>query len=219
MVKAKIAMLVALLTLFTCAAWARTNFTSSDTQEINKATQTLKDMTASNQVPKPLLDQAQCIGVIPGLTKAGFIVGGEHGSGVLSCKTDSGWSAPAFFSITGGSVGLQAGAASSQIVLLMNQQGKQNVLNGNFKLSANAVAAGPTGNGYNASAAWSAPILSYSKSNGAYAGVNIKGSTIQLDTGRIHTAYGANITAQQVLNGSVQAPQQAQNFESALPHA
>jgi lipid-binding SYLF domain-containing protein len=219
MAKLKIGMIVALVTLFTCAAWARTNYTSADTQETNKAAQTLKEMTASNQVPKPLLDQAQCIGVIPGMTKAGFIVGGEHGTGVLSCRTDSGWSAPAFFSISGGSVGLQAGAASSQIVLLMNQQGKQNVLNGNFKLSANAVAAGPSGKSYNASAAWNAPILSYSKSHGAYAGVNIQGSTIQLDNGRIHTAYGANVTAQQVLNGSIQAPLQAQQFESALPHA
>src|SRR6266566_8364581 len=78
-------------------------------KELNAAAQVVQNMTSSHQIPSNLLSQAQCIAVIPKLTKGGFIVGGEHGSGVVSCRTSSGWSAPAFITMTGGSVGLQAG--------------------------------------------------------------------------------------------------------------
>jgi lipid-binding SYLF domain-containing protein len=151
------------------------------------------------------------------MTKGGFIAGAEHGAGVVSCRTGQAWSAPAFFSISGGSFGLQAGAEHSEIVMLMNDQGKQYLLNGNFQLGAEAVAAGPTGNGYNGAVGWKAPVLSYSKSHGAYAGANLEGTTLQLDNNSIHKVYGSNASAQEVLNGSVQTPAQAQQFISALP--
>lgn len=184
-------------------------------EELNKAAETVQDMSSTSQIPKQLLDQAQCIGVIPKMTKGGFIAGGEHGSGVVSCRNASSWSAPAFFSISGGSVGLQAGLEKSEIVLLMNQQGQEYLMKGNFQLGAEAVAAGPT-SGASGSVGWKAPVLSYAKSKGAYAGANIAGSTIQMDNGAIRQVYGSNATAQQVLNGSVQPPAQAQQFISAL---
>ncbi len=216
----KTGFIAAIALLFACSVWAmNASNASAENQEFSNATQTLQEMTTSNQVPKTLLDQAQCIGVIAGLTKAGFVVGGEHGSGVVSCRTSGGWSAPAFFSISGGSVGLEAGAQRSQIVLLMNQKGKQDLLNGNFHLTADAVAAAPNGSNYSASAGWKAPVLSYKKSQGAYAGASIQGSTITIDKDTLHKVYGSNCTAQQVLNGSVQTPQDAQQFTSALPHA
>lgn len=214
----KTGFIAAIALVFACSLWAaNTSNASAQNQEFSNATQTLQDMTSSNQVPKALLNQAQCIGVIPGLTKAGFLVGGEHGSGVISCRTSSGWSAPAFFSISGGSIGLEAGAQQSQVVLLMNQKGKQQLLNGNFHLTANAVAAGPNGSNYSASTGWKAPVLSYKKSQGAYAGASIQGSTITIDTDTMHKVYGSNYSAQQVLNGSVHTPQDAQQFTSALP--
>ena len=207
---------VAFFALFTCAAWAQNNETSGPkSEELNKAAQTVQDLTSSNQIPQQLLSQAQCIGVIPSMTKGGLIAGGEHGSGVVSCRNGQSWSAPAFFSISGGSVGLQAGLQKSEIVLLMNDQGKQYVMNDNFQLGAEAVAAGPT-SGTGGSIGWKAPVMSYAKSKGAYAGINLAGSTIRLENDQIHKVYGSNTTAQQVLNGSVQPPSQAQPFISAL---
>ena len=210
--------LAAAFMLFACAAWAKDNNSGAKSQELNNAAQTLQQMTTSNQVPRPLLDQTQCVGVVPKLTKGGFIAGGEHGDGVVSCRTDQGWSAPAFFSISAGSIGLQAGVEEAQILLLMNQEGKQQLLNGNFELSANLVAEGPTGSNYTSSA-WKAPVLSYEISHGAYAGVNLQGSKMQIDNGAMHDVYGSDGSTQKVLSGSVQTPEQAQQFTSELPHA
>lgn len=209
------AMLVAFCALFSWAAWAQDSGAKS--QELSSAAQTIQEMTSSNQIPHTLIDQAQCIAVVPKLTKAGLGVGGEHGTGVVSCRTSNGWSAPAFISITGGSVGLQAGGEQSQIVLLMNKEGQQQLMSGNFRLTGDLAAAGPTGQGYNASAGWSAPVLSYSRSNGAYAGASIQGSKISIDKDAMHNVYGSNETEQNVLNGSVQTPPQAQLFTNALP--
>src|SRR5215467_354310 len=99
-------------------------------KQISAAADVMQSMTSSHQIPSSLLDQAQCIAVIPRLTKGGLIVGGEHGSGVVSCRSASGWTAPAFITMTGGSVGLQAGAEHQDIVLLMNSQGQQELKSG-----------------------------------------------------------------------------------------
>jgi SH3 domain-containing YSC84-like protein 1 len=223
----KVVTSAAFFALFTCTAWAQGNASTTSAQnensgpkseELNKAAQTVQDLTSSNQIPQQLLSQAKCIGVIPSMTKGGFIAGGEHGSGVVSCRTANAWSAPAFFSISGGSFGLQAGLEKSEIVLLMNDQGRQYMTQSNFQLGAEAVAAGPT-SGASGAVGWKAPVLSYAKSKGAYAGVNLAGSTIHLDNDAIHHVYGSNATADQVLNGSVQPPAQAQQFISALQTA
>jgi lipid-binding SYLF domain-containing protein len=213
----KTGFVTAVVLLFACSVCAARPAKAAEGQESASAAQTLRQMTASNKVPKSLLDQSQCIGVVPNLTKAGLLVGGEHGSGLVSCRTSSGWSAPAFFGISGGSIGLEAGAQTSQIILLMNKRGKEDLLKGKFQLTANAVAAGPTGSNYSASAGWKAPILSYKQSQGAYAGASIQGSTISMNNGDIHKVYGQNVTAHQVLSGSVRTPRQAQQFTKALP--
>lgn len=213
----KIGILAASVLLFAGATWAKDN-SGAKSDELSKASQTLQQITSSNQIPQPLLSQAECVGVVPKLTKGGFIAGGEHGDGVVSCRTSSGWSAPAFFSISAGSIGLQAGAEQAQIMLLMNQEGKNQLMNGNFDLSANLVAEGPTGSNYSGSA-WKAPVLSYEISHGAYAGVNLQGSKMSIDNGAMHDVYGSKDSTQQVLNGSVNTPQQAQQFTNELPHA
>lgn len=212
----KIAVLAAFFSVFACAAWAKSDNSGAKSDELNSAAQTLQQITSSNKVPQMLLDQAQCVAVVPKMTKAGFIAGGEHGNGVVSCRTTQGWSAPAFFSISAGSIGFQAGAEQAQILLLMNQQGKQQLTNGNLQLSANLVAEGPTGSNYNASA-WPAPILSYEISHGAYAGVNLQGSKMEIDHGAMHDVYGSNDSTQKVLDGQVPEPQDAHEFTSALP--
>jgi lipid-binding SYLF domain-containing protein len=180
----------------------------------------MQNMTSSHELPSSLLDQAQCIAVIPRLTKGGLVVGGEHGNGVVSCRSASGWSAPAFITMSGGSVGLQAGAEHQDIVLLMNSQGEQELKNGHWDLGAEAVAAGPTGGtGTAQNTGWKAPVLSYSNSKGAFAGADIGGSKISADQDMIHNLYGENASFQTILDGQVPAPAAAQQFLSALPQA
>lgn len=206
--------IMVLVPLCALALWAVDN-----TKVLNAATQTVQSMTTgAKPIPSSLLRDAKCIAVIPKLTKAGFIVGGEHGNGVVSCRTASGWSAPAFITITGGSVGLQAGGEHQEIVLLMNNQGKQELTNGHWDLGAEAVAAGPTGDsaGASESTGWKAPVLSYSHSSGAYAGANLQGSKIDLDQDADHNLYGSSASIQSILDGQAQTPQAAQQFLSAL---
>jgi len=216
----RISMIAAFCALFTWAALAQNNNSynsGAKKHELSNAAQTVQQMTSSKKVPKQLIDQAECIAVIPNLTKGALIVGGEHGSGVVSCRKGLQWSAPAFINVTGDSIGLQAGGSNSQILLLMNKEGEQDLLTGNFQLSANAVAAGPNGSNYNASAGWTAPVLSYKRSNGAYAGVDIKGSQVSVDKGAMKDVYGSQISADKVLTGTVQVPEQAEQFVHALP--
>lgn len=197
-----------LVAMFCCLAWA-----GDAPKELGAATQVVQNMSSSNRVPSSLLRQARCIAVIPKLTKAGFIVGGKHGNGVVSCRTNSGWSAPAFISMTGGSIGLQAGGAHQDILLLMNSQGEQELKNGHWELGGEAVAAGPSGGtGTETSTGWKAPVLSYSNSSGAFAGADVGGSKIGADIDTIHKVYGESTTFQAILNGQAQPPAPAQQF-------
>jgi SH3 domain-containing YSC84-like protein 1 len=208
----KILSLASLVAVFTWLAWA-----ADVNKEMKAAAEVMQSMTSSKQVPASLLNQAKCIAVIPNLTKAGFIVGGEHGNGVVSCRTSAGWSAPAFISMSGGSVGFQAGAEHQDIILLMNNQGAQELRSGHWDLGAEAVAAGPTG-GAEASenTGWKAPVLSYSRASGAYAGANLEGSKIKADEDTIHNQYGPTASFQKILDGQVRPAASAQPFLSAL---
>jgi lipid-binding SYLF domain-containing protein len=210
----KVFSILVLVPLCALALWAVDN-----TKVLDAATQTVQSMTTgAKPIPSSVLHAATCIAVVPTLTKAGFIVGGEHGNGVVSCRTESGWSAPAFITITGGSVGLQAGGEHQEIVLLMNNQGKQELINGHWDLGAEAVAAGPTGDsaGIAEDTGWKAPVLSYAHSTGAYAGANLQGSKIDLDQDANHNLYGKSVSIQSILEGQVQTPADAQKFLSAL---
>lgn len=200
------------VTMFSRLAW-----TTDAAKELDAAAQVLQNMSSSNQIPPSMLKQAKCIAVIPKLTKAGLIIGGEHGNGAVSCRTTAGWSAPAFISITGGSVGLQAGGEHQDIVLLMNSQGEQELKNGHWDLGAEAVAAGPSGGtGPTESTGWKAPVLSYSNSSGVFAGADVGGSKISTDADTIHNLYGEKTSFQTILEGKVQTPASAQSFLEAL---
>ena len=209
----KLLSLAIFVTMFCWLAWA-----ADAAKELDAAAQVLQNMTSSNQIPASLLSQAKCIAVIPDVTKAGFIVGGKHGGGAVSCRTASGWGAPAFITMSGGSLGLQAGAEHQDVVLLMNQQGADELKSGHWDLGAEAAAAGPSG-GKEAteSTGWKAPVLSYSNSSGAFAGADVGGSKIGADNDLIHDVYGKDTTFQAILEGQVQPPASAQRFMSALP--
>jgi len=187
---------------------------------LSTAAQVVSKMSSTKQIPSSVLKSSKCIAVIPRLTKGGFIVGGQHGNGVVSCRTSTGWSAPGFISMTGASIGLQAGAVEQDIVLLMNDQGKQELEGGHWDLGAEAVAAGPTGEAAStASTGWKAPVLSYADSGGAFAGFNVGGSKISVDQDTIKSTYGDNSSLPALLAGQVQPTSAAGPFLSALNQA
>lgn len=205
--------LLILIPLCALALWA-----VDASKVLDAAAQTVQSMSSgTNSIPASLLHEAKCVAVVPKLTKGGFIVGGEHGNGVVSCRTASGWSAPAFIHVTGGSVGLQAGGEHQEIVLLMNDQGKQQLTSGHWDLGAEAVAAGPTSSaGGTANTGWKAPVLSYAHSSGAFAGADLGGSKIDVDQDMDHNLYGQTSSITSILDGQVQSTTAAQQFTSAL---
>jgi lipid-binding SYLF domain-containing protein len=133
-------------------------------------------------------------------------------------RTGKGWSAPAFITITGGSVGLQAGLEHQDLVLLMNKQGEQELSQGQWNLGADATAAGPvaTSTGGPEANGWKTPVLVYTTSTGAFAGAILEGSKISVDDQNMRNLYGPNASLQSVLNGQVQPPDSAQAFLSTL---
>ena len=184
----KLLSLLAFVVMSCWFAWA-----ANAAKELDAATQVVQNMASSNQIPSSLLKQAKCIAVIPKLTKAGLIVGGEHGGGVMSCRTASGWSGPAFITITGGSVGLQIGAAKTDFILLfMNDDAIGGLLKDKFEIGGEGSAVGgPVGRTAAAStdALLRAAIISYSRSKGLFAGLELKGVVIKADDDENQRVY------------------------------
>lgn len=155
-------------------------------------------------IPKELLDKAEAIAVFPGVIKAAFIIGGRGGQGVISRRTRNGWSAPAFFNLSGGSFGAQIGAQRNDYVfLIMNEEGVKGLLEDKFEMGGEAgVVAGPVGREVAASTntTLDAGILSYSRSKGAFIGAAFKGVVISPDNDLNEAVYGRKAT--EVLTGS-----------------
>jgi lipid-binding SYLF domain-containing protein len=160
--------------------------------------------TREKSIPQDLLDKAEAVAVFPGVLKGGFIVGGRGGSGVISRRVPGGWSAPAFFDLGGGSIGLQIGVASTDYVLLfMNEHAVDSLLSDKFEIGGEgSAAAGPVGRSASAStdARLNAQILSYSRSKGAFAGLELKGVVIKPDNEDNSQVYG--MRARDILTGS-----------------
>jgi lipid-binding SYLF domain-containing protein len=160
--------------------------------------------TREKSIPKDLLDKAEAVAVFPGVLKGGLIVGGRGGSGVISRRVANGWSAPAFFDLMGGSVGLQIGVASTDYILLfMNEHAVDSLLSDKVELGGEgSAAAGPVGRSASAStdAKFNAQILSYSRSKGAFAGLELKGVVIKPDNEDNVQVYG--MTARDILTGA-----------------
>jgi len=160
--------------------------------------------TREKSIPQDLLDKAEAVAVFPGVLKGVFIVGGRGGSGVISRRVPGGWSAPAFFDLGGGSIGLQIGVASTDYVLLfMNEHAVDSLLSDKFEIGGEgSAAAGPVGRSASAStdARLNAQILSYSRSKGAFACLELKGVVIKPDNEDNSQVYG--MTARDILTGS-----------------
>ncbi|MBS1808057.1 MAG: lipid-binding SYLF domain-containing protein [Acidobacteria bacterium] len=177
-----------------------------EVERAKKAAQAFREImdAPDNAIPKELLDRAYCVAVFPSVKKGGFVVGGQFGRGLVSCrKPSSGWSAPAYFTIGGGSFGLQIGAQAVDLVLLiMNEDGVNGLLKSKFEIGASAAAAaGPVGRNASAStdATLNAQILSYSRSKGLFAGLELKGSVLKEDEDANKDVYGRAVTARELL--------------------
>jgi lipid-binding SYLF domain-containing protein len=164
--------------------------------------------TREKSIPRDLLNRAEAVAVFPSVIKAGFIVGGRGGSGVISRRVPGGWSAPAFFDLGGGSIGLQIGAASTDYILLfMNQHAVESLLGDKFEIGGEgSAAAGPVGRSASASTdvKLNAQILSYSRSRGAFAGLELKGVVIKPDNDDNAQVYG--MSAREILTGANKIP-------------
>src|ERR1700751_2563341 len=171
-------------------------------------------------IPEEVLGSAECVAVVPSLVKGGFIVAANYGRGVASCRTDKGWSAPAFLFTSGGSVGFQIGGQAIDLVMLiMNKDGAEKLLSSKFKLGADAsVAAGPVGRHAAADTDWKlrAQVLTYSRTRGVFAGISLDGAVIKQDKDATRTFYGRMVAFRTSLTGKVDAPQAAYPFLNTL---
>jgi lipid-binding SYLF domain-containing protein len=224
MKKALSVLLVSFLGVFATFAWAGSAREDS-VARLQSSVDVLHSIMATPDkgIPEEVLSNAKCILVVPDLIKGGFIFGGKHGRGIASCRTSSGWSAPAFVSVGGGSWGLQIGVEGVDLVMLvMNDQGFQHLLSSKFQLSGEgSVAAGPVGRHASAGTDWkmNTQVLTYSRSRGAFAGITLEGAVIQQDDDSTRAIYGKHMMFRRILSGKVSTPESAEAFVKAVSTA
>jgi lipid-binding SYLF domain-containing protein len=194
----------------TCNAYCATK---EDLQARIDAAKTVLDqiMAAGDKsIPMDILAQATCVGVVPGFIKGAFVVGAQYGQGVVTCRTGHGWSAPVFIRMAGGSFGFQAGGQSTDLVLVaVNDRGFQDLLKNKFKIGGDAAAsAGPVGRNTQAATDWkmNAELLTYSRSKGLFAGIDLDGTSVSQNSEDTELYYGQPERFETVLKGSVAVP-------------
>ena len=191
---------------------------------LDASVDTLTDMmhASDHGIPHGLLTRARCVVVVPGMKKAGFIIGAKYGRGFAVCRRTggSGWSAPAAIRVEGGSVGFQIGASETDIVLLMmNERGMKHLLSDKFTIGGDAsAAAGPIGREATAQtdAMMNAEMLSYSRSRGLFAGISLEGATLRPDADTNRELYSREVSNREIMAGEFKVPARARKFEQAL---
>jgi lipid-binding SYLF domain-containing protein len=175
-----------------------------------------------NSIPMNILEQATCVGVVPGMKKGALIWGGQYGQGVVTCRTGHGWSAPVFIRMAGGSFGFQIGGQSTDLVLVaVNDRGFQDLLKNKFKIGGDAsAAAGPVGRSGQAATDWkmSAELLSYSRNKGIFAGISLDGTSVSQNSEDTELYYGQPQSFESILKGSVAVPDGAVQFVKTVAH-
>jgi lipid-binding SYLF domain-containing protein len=217
------------LTLATCVVLASTavraeNKEQGRLEQVGVVMQEVLDVP--DNIPQELLEKAECVIVIPSMTKVAIGLGGSYGRGAMSCRTgktfNGPWGAPAMYSLEGGSFGLQLGAESTDVVLLvMNNRGVDAILSSKVKLGGNAsAAAGPKGRNLEAStdATMRAEILSYSRARGLFAGVSLEGTSLRPDDDATHAVYGRKLTARAIITAhpAMTVPEAGRHFVNVL---
>jgi SH3 domain-containing YSC84-like protein 1 len=216
----KLMTLAAILSL-TSIAWAGSNREATD-DRLDHAGRVLHEiMSAPDRgIPEEVLEHAKCIAVVPHMLKGGFVFGAENGRGVATCRTEAGWSAPAFFTITGGSWGLQIGVEGVDLVMIIqNEEGMKHLINSNFELGGDAsAAAGPVGRHASADTDWklNTEVLTYSRAKGLFAGLTLTGAAIRRDDDSTEATYGHDVSTRHILNGEEAVPPSAQSFLDAV---
>jgi len=214
---------VAVLSM-TSMAWAGSNKEATD-DRLDHAGRVIHEiMSAPDRgIPEEVLEHAKCIAVVPHMLKGGFVLGAENGRGVATCRTAAGWSAPAFFTITGGSWGLQIGIEGVDLVMIIqNEDGMKHLINSNFELGGDAsAAAGPVGRHASADTDWklNTEVLTYSRAKGAFAGLTLTGAAIRRDDDSTRATYGHDVPTRHILNGEEPVPASAQSFLDAVMNA
>ena len=216
--------LLTLLASISCLVFAAEEPTkeSKATDRVQAAGDVLNEIESApdSGIPAEILGRSECVAVVPSMLKGGFIVGAKYGRGVASCRTAKGWSAPAFFMVTGGSVGFQVGGQAVDLVMLiMNNDGMQHLLSSQFALGADAsVAAGPVGRHAEGNTDWKmrAQVLTYSRARGIFAGVSLNGAVMKQDKDSTRDFYGHMVTFKAALTGEVDPPAGANPFLSSL---
>ena len=202
-------------------SWA-SDSKQSDTERLDKAAAVLHEvMSAPDKgIPQEVMDHAKCVAVVPHMIKGGFVFGAQGGKGVATCRTEHGWSAPAFFAITGGSWGIQIGVEGVDLVMVFqNDKGMEKLLTSKFQIGADAsAAAGPIGRHASADTDWkmNAEVLTYSRAKGAFAGLTLNGADVRPDEDAMRAEYGGDVTFRSVLMGSVPPPAGAHAFLAAV---
>lgn len=211
------------LLLFGSLSWAADDKDQSDIEKrIKNAGAVLDEIMAVKEkaIPDKVLGDAECVAVVPSMVKIAVGFGGNHGKGVATCKTANGWSAPAPFSITGGSWGLQIGGQAIDLVMLvMNKKGMDALLSSKFKVGADAsAAAGPVGREAAASTDWKmkAEVLTYSRARGVFAGIDLSGSRVAQDKDETRVLFGKMVPFADILEGKVEAPNGSEPFLAAV---
>jgi lipid-binding SYLF domain-containing protein len=173
-------------------------------------------MLETDQIPRSRREKARCVVVIPSLISGGLVFGAKRGSGVVTCRTTAGWSAPWFVTITGGSAGLQAGVESADVIMLvMGDRGKEQLVRSSFELGPDAsAAAGPVGRDRQASTdqKLTAEIQTYARSRGLFAGVQLSGAVMKQDAALALALYDGSPDVHVILAGSVPPPREASAF-------
>jgi SH3 domain-containing YSC84-like protein 1 len=215
--------LAAVLSL-TSIGWAGTNREATDNRMDHAGAVLHEIMAAPDKgIPEEVLEHARCIAVVPHMLKAGLVFGADNGKGVATCRTARGWSAPAFFDITGASWGLQIGIEGVDLVLIIqNDKGMERLLSSHFELGADAsAAAGPVGRHATADTDWKleTEILTYSRAKGLFAGISLTGSAIRGDADATEAIYGHDASTRAILKGEVASPASAGRFLNAVRYA
>lgn len=191
-------------------------------KRIQRTVETLRAASAGRDsgIPLKLIEKAQCIVIVPDMKKAAFLVGGQYGRGFATCRIPGSWSAPAPVRMAGGSFGMQLGADSTDIILLvMNQRGLERLLSDKFALGVDVnVAAGPVGRDANADtdALMHAEILAWSRSRGAFAGVALNGTIVERDRNEAVRLYGRPWSNREIIRGGVAVPDVARTLTTEL---
>lgn len=212
----KMLVFLCVATITACAYAASSRADLNDRLEKARLVIDQLSQTPDRGVPNSIIKQAVCVAVVPSLKKAAFVVGGQYGQGVATCRTGHGWSAPVFIRMAGGSFGFQIGGQGTDLVLVaINDHGMQDMLKSKFKIGGDAAAtAGPVGRNAQAATSgnMSAELLTYSRSKGLFAGIDLDGTSVSQNQDDTDTFYGTPHSFHQILAGEVPVPASARPF-------